>query len=76
MPSILFVCLGNICRSPIAHGIALSIAKKHNINIKIDSAGTSSFHEGQSPCINSIKIASQHDIDISNIKSRPILKSD
>jgi protein-tyrosine phosphatase len=53
MKSILFVCLGNICRSPIAHGIAQYYVTKNNLDIKIDSCGTSSWHIWESPCSNS-----------------------
>ncbi len=48
--SILFVCLGNICRSPLAQGIARHIAQQHNLNIEIDSAGTSGWHIDEQPC--------------------------
>lgn len=47
---ILFVCLGNICRSPAAHGTMIYLLNKHNItNIEVDSAGTSSWNEGNLP---------------------------
>ncbi|MBL8061292.1 MAG: low molecular weight phosphotyrosine protein phosphatase [Chthonomonas sp.] len=45
--SVLFVCLGNICRSPIAEGIFRKLANEANENIKIDSAGTGSWHIGE-----------------------------
>ena len=76
MKSILFVCLGNICRSPLADGIANKIAREKNLNLYIDSAGTSAFHKGQPPCDNSQKVAKNHDIDISGLKSRPIVPKD
>lgn len=76
MKSILFVCLGNICRSPLAHGIALDYVNKHSLDIKIDSCGTSSWHVGEAPCSNSIKVASNHHIDISNLKARELTKKD
>lgn len=74
MKKIKFVCLGNICRSPLAEGIAKNIAYKNNIKIDISSAGTSNFHEGESPHENSQKIAIIHGIDISNFKSKHIKK--
>ncbi len=47
MKSILFVCLGNICRSPAAEGVMTTLLKKHGISdVEIDSAGTSAYHEG------------------------------
>jgi protein-tyrosine phosphatase len=76
MKSILFVCLGNICRSPLAHGIAEDYVIKNNLDIKIDSAGTSSFHIGENPCKNSIKVAKNHSIDISNQHSRQVASKD
>ena len=76
MNSILFVCLGNICRSPLAEGIAKQYANNHNLDIFIDSAGTSSWHEGENPCTNSIKVAKENGIDISKQKSRPVTNAD
>ena len=76
MKNILFVCLGNICRSPLAHGIAQNIVKQQHLPYEIDSAGTSKWHEGEAPCANSITIANRHDIDISTQRSRPITTAD
>lgn len=70
---ILMVCLGNICRSPLAEGI---MKTKLPENFFVDSAGTISMHEGKHPDSRSIKIAANHGIDISKQKSRPIVKSD
>jgi len=76
MKRILFVCLGNICRSPLAEGIAKHIIEEQERHMLADSAGTSSWHEGEAPCSNSIKIASLHHIDISSQRSRPIIPHD
>lgn len=76
MKSILFVCLGNICRSPLAHGIAQDIVQKRNLALFIDSAGTSNWHEGEVPCANSIKVAKEHQVDISQQHARQITKED
>jgi protein-tyrosine phosphatase len=46
---LLFVCLGNICRSPAAENIFREIAAKHKLKVEVDSAGTSSWHEGELP---------------------------
>ena len=73
---LLFVCLGNICRSPLAEGIAKAKIEKLNLQIIVDSAGTSSWHEGSPPCLNSILIAKKYGIDISKQKSRPVKKDD
>ena len=76
MDRILFVCLGNICRSPLAHGVAEHIAQTNKLELYIDSAGTSDWHAGEAPCDNSIKIAQRYAIDISKQYSRPISKED
>ncbi len=76
MNSIIFVCLGNICRSPIAEGVARKIAAEKNLNINIDSAGTGSWHIGEAPCENSIKVAKQNGIDIASYKARKVTKYD
>jgi protein-tyrosine phosphatase len=73
---ILFVCLGNICRSPIAQGVAQKIVTKKSLAWSVDSAGTSSFHQGEPPCKDSIKVARLNDIDISKQRSRPLMLSD
>jgi len=76
MIRVLFVCLGNICRSPIAEGIANSIAKEQNLDLIIDSAGTSRRYEREVPCPDSIKIAKQHKIDISGLRARKVSRQD
>lgn len=74
--SILFVCLGNICRSPIAEGIAREIAQRRGIDITVDSCGTGSWHVGEKPCSYSIRVASEHGIDISSMRARQITYRD
>ena len=76
MKSILFVCLGNICRSPLAEGIAKDLAEKSSTDIVIDSAGTGHWHVGNPPCENSIKVASNHGIDIANLRARKVISED
>lgn len=70
---ILMVCLGNICRSPLAEGIL-----KHKLgnDYFVDSAGTINYHEGSQPDERSIRTATKNGIDISTQKSRPITKLD
>mgnify|MGYP001486177307 FL=1 len=68
MIKILMVCLGNICRSPLAEGILRS--KLPDKKFIVESAGTSNFHSGSSPDQRSIQIAKKHNIDISKQKSR------
>ena len=74
--SILFVCLGNICRSPLAEGIAKAYIKEKNLDLIIDSAGTGHWHIGEAPCENSIKVAKINAIDISKQKARQVKKED
>ncbi len=76
MNSLIFVCLGNICRSPIAEGIAHKIAKEKNLHLKIDSAGTGHWHVGEAPCSNSIRVAKENNTDISMLRARLITKED
>lgn len=80
MPSpkykILAVCLGNICRSPIAHGLINHHASRLNLNIEVDSAGTIDYHSGNPPDRRSIEIMKENDIDISNQRSRVFCKND
>lgn len=71
---ILMVCLGNICRSPLAEGILRS--KLPNTGFLVDSAGTGHWHVGHAPDIRSIKVAQKNDIDISYLKGRQISASD
>ncbi len=76
MKSIIFVCLGNICRSPLAKGVAENYIKNNNLNLLVDSAGTSKEHQGEIPCENSIKVARDNNIDISKYRAKQFLKSD
>lgn len=71
---VLMVCLGNICRSPLAEGILKS--KVNPDFVVVDSAGTSAVHEGELPDPRSIEIAQQNGISITDQRSRPFLKSD
>ena len=71
---ILMVCLGNICRSPIAEGLLKS--KLNNNNFFIDSAGTGSWHVGNNPDLRSITVSKTHHIDISNQKARQFTYED
>ncbi|MCA0133056.1 low molecular weight protein-tyrosine-phosphatase [Winogradskyella alexanderae] len=68
MTRILMVCLGNICRSPLAHGILAS--KLSSKDYFVDSAGTASYHIGKKPDIRSIKVAKQNGINISSQRAR------
>lgn len=67
---ILMVCLGNICRSPLAEGIMRKKIEENNLNWVVDSAGTAGYHIGESPDPRSILIAKKNGIDISFLKGR------
>ena len=73
---ILMVCLGNICRSPLAHGILDHLAKEKGLDWEIDSAGTGDWHVGQAPDKRSIEVAKNHGIDISQQCCRLVRFSD
>ena len=71
------VCLGNICRSPLAHGILEHKIKLNKLdNIEVDSAGTGSWHIGNKPDQRSIEIANKNGISIQNQRARQITAAD
>lgn len=71
------VCLGNICRSPLAHGILEHKIKLNKLdNIEVDSAGTGSWHIGNKPDQRSIEIANKNGISIENQRARQITAVD
>lgn len=67
------VCLGNICRSPLAEGI---LASKVGDDVFVDSAGTSDWHVGKAPDPRSIEVAAHHDLDISHLRGRQFTVED
>lgn len=74
---ILMVCLGNICRSPLAHGILeRKIAENALLGWKVDSAGTSGWHNGEAPDNRAIQVALKNGFDISGQISRKITVQD
>jgi protein-tyrosine phosphatase len=72
--SVLFVCLGNICRSPTAHGVFRKLVIEAGLEnqIEIDSAGTAAFHIGKSPDGRSTDIALQRGIDMTDLRARKV----
>lgn len=74
MTKILMVCLGNICRSPLAEGILKS--KLSSDSFIVDSAGTGDYHIGKQPDSRSMAIAKKHGLDISELKGRQFVISD
>ena len=73
MTKILMVCLGNICRSPLAEGILKS---KLNSNFIVESAGTAAYHVGNKPDPRSIAVARQNGLNITNQRARKFIKQD
>ena len=73
---VLMVCLGNICRSPIAEGILRKKARENNLTIETDSAGTSAFHVGEAPDGRMIVTAKRNGVDISDLRARQFVKED
>jgi|AntRauTorcE11897_2_1112592.scaffolds.fasta_scaffold02539_6 protein-tyrosine phosphatase len=73
---LLFVCTGNICRSPTAQGIMEDMIENAGLDITCDSAGTYGLHAGEPPDQRAIKIASEHGIDISRYRARQIEDED
>ncbi len=71
---VLMVCLGNICRSPLAEGILKQ--KTSHLDIFVDSAGTSNYHIGEPPDIRSVQIAKTYGIDITSQRGRQFKASD
>jgi len=67
---ILMVCLGNICRSPLAEGIMRHKINQHGLNWEVRSAGTGSWHIGEAPDPRSQRIAKKHGIDISQQRAQ------
>jgi len=76
--SVLFVCMGNICRSPLAEGIFREGLAQANLTelVAVDSAGTGDWHQGDAPDIRSVETASRHGIDISGQRARQLRPED
>jgi protein-tyrosine phosphatase len=75
---ILFVCLGNICRSPTAEGVLRQMAAEQapHLRLDIDSAGTGDYHIGAAPDPRSIRAAAARGIDISGLRARQVSEAD
>jgi len=73
---ILFVCLGNICRSPMAEGVFRAVAQRRGLDVEIDSAGTSAWHVGEEPDARAQAAAAANGIDISALRGRQAKRAD
>ncbi len=73
---VLFVCLGNICRSPMAEGAFRVAAQERGLAVLVDSAGTASYHLGHEPDPRAIAVARAHGIDIAGQSARQIDRED
>lgn len=73
---ILMVCLGNICRSPLAEGILQKKAAERGLDWQVESAGTNGYHTGETPHRLSQKVAALHGIDISGQRARDFVPED
>ena len=70
MKRVICVCLGNICRSPLAEGILKAKAQELNVPLEIASAGTAGYHIGSRADKRSEKVGKRHNVDISNHKAQ------
>ena len=75
-PSVLFVCLGNICRSPLAEGAMRAVAARAGVAMTIDSAGTGDWHAGDPPDPRARAVAAAHGVDISDLRARQVRPED
>jgi protein-tyrosine phosphatase len=73
---VLFVCLGNICRSPLAEAAFRLEAARAGLDVVTDSAGTSDWHPGAPPDRRSQQVALRHGIDISGLRGRQVVAAD
>jgi protein-tyrosine phosphatase len=76
MAAILFVCLGNICRSPMAEGALRAEAARLGLDLTIDSAGTGNWHAGEPPDERARRTALRHGVDISGLRARQVRPAD
>lgn len=75
---VLFVCLGNICRSPTAEGVFRHLLSREapQLQVEVDSAGTAGYHSGDAPDLRSQRAASKRGIDLSTLRARQIGPAD
>lgn len=78
MTRVLFVCLGNICRSPMAHGALRALIRERGLQdeVEVDSCGTSAYHNGEPPDRNMIAVGERHGVPIGDLVSRRLTDAD
>jgi protein-tyrosine phosphatase len=76
MTSVLFVCLGNICRSPLAEGALRAEAARLGLDLVVDSAGTGNWHAGEPPDERAQRTALRNGVDISGLRARQVRVAD
>jgi protein-tyrosine phosphatase len=76
LPAVLFVCLGNICRSPLAEAAFRAEAARAGLKVLADSAGTGDWHVGSPPDPRARAVALEHGIDISGYRARQLTAAD
>src|SRR6056297_910691 len=74
--SVLLVCLGNICRSPMAEGALREAAEKAGLEIRVDSAGTAAYHIGDPPDPRAVATAKAHGVNIASLRARQLSDAD
>ncbi|HMG48159.1 MAG TPA: low molecular weight protein-tyrosine-phosphatase [Allosphingosinicella sp.] len=74
--SILFVCMGNICRSPLAEGAFRAEADRLGLAVEVDSAGTGGWHAGEPPDARAIAAARRGGVDIAHLRARKVARAD
>ncbi|MEM7688398.1 MAG: low molecular weight protein-tyrosine-phosphatase [Pseudomonadota bacterium] len=75
-PAVLFVCLGNICRSPMAEGAFRKVAQEAGLDCDVDSVGTAAYHLGEAPDPRAIATARKHGVDIGGALGRQLSPAD
>lgn len=75
-PAVLFVCLGNICRSPMAEGAFRAAANAQGLAVTIDSAGTAAFHIGAAPDPRAQATARRNGVEIGQLRGRQLVEED
>ncbi|MDD8059638.1 MULTISPECIES: low molecular weight protein-tyrosine-phosphatase [Shewanella] len=74
--SVLFVCMGNICRSPTAEAVFKQQVKLHDLSLTVDSAGTIAYHKGNPPDCRSVTAGTKRGLDFSGMKARQVRDDD